>query len=213
MGMVNGLAAAEPVILLNSETRCSQPILLRDRRFLNRDQKLTHFVRLEIQQISCAQPFRDHQHVTGRDHLFLRQRHEDKHMFILEYLAHADSAFLSWINCAIPFSGSYLPSRPVSVPGDGSSSAGICCATSGAACTNRSALNPKKMPTVLAMLNFRFMPEYVPAITTIKDSKQAIAATSQQFIRQIGAARAVTAFVLATTVGGFRLGSASAFRV
>src|ERR1700730_6786686 len=49
MGMVNGLAAAEPVILLNSETRCSQPILLRDRRFLNRDQKLTHLVRLEIQ--------------------------------------------------------------------------------------------------------------------------------------------------------------------
>jgi hypothetical protein len=35
MGMVNGLAAAEPVILLNSKTSCSQPILLRDRRFLN----------------------------------------------------------------------------------------------------------------------------------------------------------------------------------
>jgi hypothetical protein len=36
------------------------------------------------------------------------------------------------------------------------------------------------------------MTEYVPAITTIKDSKQAIAATSQQFIRQIGAAVRVT---------------------
>src|SRR4051812_39669588 len=54
MGVVNGLAATETVILLNSKTGCSQPILLRDRRFLNRDQKLTHFVRLEIQQIPCA---------------------------------------------------------------------------------------------------------------------------------------------------------------
>src|SRR2546429_7790262 len=56
MGMVNGLAAAEPVILGDSETGCSQPILLRNRRFLNRDEKVTHLVRLEIQQISCAQP-------------------------------------------------------------------------------------------------------------------------------------------------------------
>src|ERR1700724_151996 len=54
MGMVNGLAAAEPVILLNSKTGCSQSILLRDRRFLNRNQKVTHLVSLEIQQISCA---------------------------------------------------------------------------------------------------------------------------------------------------------------
>jgi hypothetical protein len=32
------------------------------------------------------------------------------------------------------------------------------------------------------------------------------ATTSQQFIRQIGAALGVSAFVLAATVGGFRLG-------
>jgi hypothetical protein len=36
------------------------------------------------------------------------------------------------------------------------------------------------------------MTEYVPAITTIKDSKQAIAATSNQFIPQISAALGVT---------------------
>ena len=69
MGMVNGLAAAEPVILLNSETRCSQPILLRDRRFLNRDQKVTHLVRLEIQQISCAQTLWNHQNMARCDDL------------------------------------------------------------------------------------------------------------------------------------------------
>jgi len=32
------------------------------------------------------------------------------------------------------------------------------------------------------------------------------ATTSQQFIRQIGAALGISAFVLAATVGGFRLG-------
>ena len=31
MSMVNGLAAAKPVILLNSKTRCSQPLFLCDR--------------------------------------------------------------------------------------------------------------------------------------------------------------------------------------
>src|SRR5262249_20676130 len=72
VGMVNGLAAAESVILLNSKTSCSQPIFLRDRRFLTRDQKVTHLVRLEIQQISRAQPFRNHENVARCDHLFLR---------------------------------------------------------------------------------------------------------------------------------------------
>jgi len=52
--MVNGLAAAEPVILLNSKTGCCQPILLCDRSFLHGRQQVTHLVRLEIQQISCA---------------------------------------------------------------------------------------------------------------------------------------------------------------
>src|SRR5262249_26641519 len=83
MRMVNGLAAAESVILLNSKTSCSQPILLRDRRFLNRDQKVTHLVRLEIQQISCAQPFRNHQNMARCDDLI--RRHEHQHVIILKY--------------------------------------------------------------------------------------------------------------------------------
>src|SRR5438105_10976779 len=83
MGMVNGLAAAEPVILLNSKTSCSQPILLRDPRLLNRDQKVTHLVRLEIQQISCAQPFRNHQNMARCDDLI--RWHEHQHVIILKY--------------------------------------------------------------------------------------------------------------------------------
>ncbi len=86
MGMVNGLAAAEPVILLNSKTSCPQPILLRDRRFLHGRQQVTHLIRLKVQKISRAHPFRDHQHVARHDHLFLRQRHEDQHTIVLEYL-------------------------------------------------------------------------------------------------------------------------------
>ena len=54
MGMVDGLAAAEPVILLNSKTSRPEPIFLCDRRFLDRDQKIAHLVRLEIQQIPRA---------------------------------------------------------------------------------------------------------------------------------------------------------------
>ena len=87
MGMVNGLAAAEPVILLNSETRCSQPILLRDRRFLNRDQKVTHLVRLEIQQIPCAQTLWNHQNMARCDDLIRRHEHHD--MIVLKYSRHA----------------------------------------------------------------------------------------------------------------------------
>src|SRR5438552_18767162 len=64
MGMVNGLAAAEPVILWNSKTGCSQPFLLSDRRFLHGRQKVTHLIWLKVQEISRAQPFRDHQHVA-----------------------------------------------------------------------------------------------------------------------------------------------------
>ncbi len=86
MSMVNSLAAAESVILLNSETRCSQPIFLRDRRFLNRQQKVTHLIRLKVQEITRAHSFRDDQHVTRRHHLFLRQRHEDEYTIVLEYL-------------------------------------------------------------------------------------------------------------------------------
>src|SRR2546430_1983566 len=86
MRMVNGLAAAEPVILLNSKTGCPQPILLRDRRFLHGRQQVTHLIRLKVQEISRAHPFRDHQHVARHDHLFLRQRHEDQHTIVLEYL-------------------------------------------------------------------------------------------------------------------------------
>src|SRR5262249_18127425 len=87
MGVVNGLAAAEPVILLNSKTSCSQPILLRDRRFLNRDQKVTHLVRLEIQQISCAQPLGNYQNMTRSDDLIRRHEHHD--MIVLEYYCDA----------------------------------------------------------------------------------------------------------------------------
>ncbi len=87
MGMVNGLAAAEPVILLNSETRRSQPILLRDRRFLNRDQKVTHLVRFEVQQISRPQPLWNHQNMTRRDDLI--RRHEHRDMIVLEYYCDA----------------------------------------------------------------------------------------------------------------------------
>ena len=83
MGVVNGLAAAEPIILLNSKTGCSQPILLRDCRFLNGDQKVAHLIRLEIQQISCAQPFRNHQNMARRDDLI--RRHEHQHVIILKY--------------------------------------------------------------------------------------------------------------------------------
>src|SRR2546423_14502861 len=49
MRMINGLAAAEPVILLNSKTGCSQPILLCDRRFLHGRQQVTHLIRLKVQ--------------------------------------------------------------------------------------------------------------------------------------------------------------------
>src|ERR1043166_2548476 len=83
MGMVNGLAAAEPVILLNSKTSCAQPILLRDPRLLNRDQKITHLVRLEIQEISCAQPFRNNQNMARCDDLI--RWHEHQHVIILKY--------------------------------------------------------------------------------------------------------------------------------
>src|SRR5205085_11699444 len=86
MRMVNGLAAAESVILLNSKTGCSQPFLLRDRRFLHGRQQVTHLIRLKVQEISRAHPFRNHQNMTRRDHLFLRQRHEDQHTIVLEYL-------------------------------------------------------------------------------------------------------------------------------
>src|SRR2546423_11318998 len=64
----------------------------------------------------------------------------------------ADSALLSWINCAIPFVGSYLPSSPVSVPGRGSSLAGICCPDTGPACINKRA-------AIIAAKNFIFMIE------------------------------------------------------
>ena len=83
MGMVDGLAAAEPVILLNSETRCSQPIFLCDRSFLNRDQKIAHLVRLEIQQISRAQPFWNHQKLARCDNRI--RRHEHDNMVVLKY--------------------------------------------------------------------------------------------------------------------------------
>lgn len=86
MRMVNSLAAAEPVVLLHSDARCSQSFLLRDRRFLHRRHQVTHLVRLKVEDIARAQSFRDHQHVTRRAHLFLRQRHEDEHAIVLEYL-------------------------------------------------------------------------------------------------------------------------------
>jgi len=41
---------------------------------------------------------------------------------------------------------------------------------------------------------------------SIPVARMGSATTSQQFIRQIGAALGVSAFVLAATVGGFRLG-------
>ena len=85
--MINGLATAEPVILLHSKTSCPQPIFLRDRRFLNRDQKVTHLVRLEIQQISCAQPFRNHENMARSDDLI--RRHEHEHVVVLKYYRHA----------------------------------------------------------------------------------------------------------------------------
>ena len=50
-----------------------------------------------------------------------------------------------------------------------------------------------------------------PALTVVVQNSVPVArmgsaTTSQQFIRQIGAALGVSAFVLAATVGGFRLG-------
>src|SRR4051812_18592782 len=58
MGVVNGLAAAEPVVLLPSETRRSEPILLRNRRFLHRRQQVTHFIWLKVEKIARADSFR-----------------------------------------------------------------------------------------------------------------------------------------------------------
>src|SRR5581483_10453137 len=83
----------------------------------------------------------------------------------------ADSLLLSRISCAMPFCGSYLPSNPVSVPGDGSSLAGIC-APSGPACISKSALTPKN--TFLAAPNFEFITlQYVSVIRMSKGSTQA----------------------------------------
>jgi len=50
-----------------------------------------------------------------------------------------------------------------------------------------------------------------PALTVVVQNSVPVArmgsaTTSQQFIRQIGAALGISAFVLAATVGGFRLG-------
>jgi MFS family permease len=50
-----------------------------------------------------------------------------------------------------------------------------------------------------------------PALTVVVQNSVPVArmgsaTTSQQFIRQVGAALGVSAFVLAATVGGFRLG-------
>ena len=50
-----------------------------------------------------------------------------------------------------------------------------------------------------------------PALTVVVQnsvpvSRMGSATTSQQFIRQVGAALGVSAFVLAATVGGFRIG-------
>jgi hypothetical protein len=50
-----------------------------------------------------------------------------------------------------------------------------------------------------------------PALTVVVQNSVPIArmgsaTTSQQFIRQVGAALGVSSFVLAATVGGFRLG-------
>ena len=50
-----------------------------------------------------------------------------------------------------------------------------------------------------------------PALTVVVQNSVPVArmgsaTTSQQFVRQIGAALGVSAFVLAATVGGFRLG-------
>src|SRR5437764_1404642 len=52
---------------------------------------------------------------------------------------------------------------------------------------------------------------FPPALTVVVQNSVPVArmgsaTTSQQFIRQIGAALGVSAFVLAATVGGFRLG-------
>src|SRR5262249_12141102 len=77
MRMPEGLAAAEPVILLNSKTSCSQPIFLRDRRFLNRAHNVTHLVRLEIEQISCAQQLGNYPHMSMRAPPVLLPRPED----------------------------------------------------------------------------------------------------------------------------------------
>ena len=81
--MVNGLAAAQPVILLNSETRCSQPIFLRDRSFLNRHEKIAQLVRLEIQQIPRTQPFWYHQNMARCDDRIWRHEHEN--VVVLKY--------------------------------------------------------------------------------------------------------------------------------
>src|SRR5882724_2824502 len=57
-----------------------------------------------------------------------------------------------------------------------------------------------------------------PALTVVVQNSVPVArmgsaTTSQQFIRQIGAARGVSAFVLAATIGGFRLGLLSMIAV
>src|SRR5205085_7813284 len=77
---------ADPIVLADPETGCSQTFALGDASFLHRDHQVPQFVRLEIKYVSRTHSFRDDQYVARRDHLFLRQRHEDEHMFILEYL-------------------------------------------------------------------------------------------------------------------------------
>ena len=48
MGMINGLAAAEPIILDEFETGCPERFSLRGCSFLDRDQKVAQLVGLEV---------------------------------------------------------------------------------------------------------------------------------------------------------------------
>src|SRR5438477_12215173 len=144
MRVVNGLIGAQPIVLADSKTGCPQALALGDASFLHSDHQVPQFVRLEIKYVPRTDSFRDHQHVPGATTSSCGSGMKTSTCSSSNIFDAADSALLSRISCAMPFSGSYLPSRPVSVPGGGISLGGICAAN-GAASRKSSAAKVKNI--------------------------------------------------------------------
>src|SRR5205823_7194445 len=86
-----------------------------------------------------------------------------------------------------------------------------CCAYSGASFFMVAFEHGLVSVIAAALVSGAGMGLLSPALTVVVQNSVPVdrmgsATTSQQFIRQIGAALGVSAFVLAATVGGFRLG-------